>query len=103
MSLPGFAAENSLYRARGYQTLAAGRVGTGSPSINAQIIWGPGGGPPLVGRCTPYCLPCQGGTRLCVDASCRMYAVNCISIPSGWLGGGGLSPGDGGGGGGVIT
>ncbi len=102
MRLPGFTAENSLYRAMGYQRVESRRAGTGSYRVCPQIAWGPGG-PPFVGTCTPYCLPCQGGTRLCVDASCRMYAVNCISIPSGWLGGGGLSPGDGGGGMGVIT
>jgi len=96
MTWPGFNAEASLYTTQVYQIFRAHPARIGSQVVREQMLWGPGG-PPIIGRCTPYCLRCQGATRWCVDASCRWYTASCIPpIPGGWLGGGGLVPGDGG-------
>jgi len=85
MRLPGFAAERSLYRAHGYETVGTHRVGIGSHLVQVQMVLPPGGPPRSVCEVFPWLCPAPvDPCVLCANSGSPKWC--CICGGSYWNG-----------------
>jgi len=65
MRLPGFTAEDSLSRTQGFKTVGSQQALIGNRSVQAQMVWPPGGLPGKVSICQIFPWLCVPPVNLC--------------------------------------